>query len=41
MGAVEVNKTFKVQISLRQPGCRRAMMMWHGSRLYGGVDSIF
>jgi hypothetical protein len=36
-----MNSTLKVQISLRQPGCRRAMTMWHGSRFYGGVDSIF
>jgi hypothetical protein len=36
-----MNKTFKDQISQRQQGCCGAATMWHGSRFYGDVDSIF
>jgi hypothetical protein len=36
-----MNITFKVQISQCQPGRCLTVAMWHGSRRYGNVDSIF
>jgi hypothetical protein len=36
-----MNNAIKGQICQRQPGSCRALTMWHGSRLYGDVDSIF
>jgi len=41
LGELKMNKTLKVQTSVRAHGSCRAISMWRASRLAGNVEAIF